>query len=292
MKNARFIAPAAIAAASTAFLVSQQPAAADDVFSTLMAGGLTEASYWDVSLGGGILYTPKYEGSKKHKALPLPYVNVVWNDTIFLSPLDGLGVNLFSSNGFTVGTSAGYDFGREEKDSRSELRGMGKIKGAVTGTAFVEYDLGFVKADGSLTKHFGGSHGVTSEIGVKTFIPLAMLTGGAMPQQGAGGSDANEGPSGPALSLGVSAEWADSNYMQDFFGVNATQAARSGKNAYKAEAGIKSVSANIGLFVPVTQQVTVGSTFEYSRLVGDAAKSPLSNRDNQYTAGLFATYKF
>ena len=276
--------PAALAA--SLLLFSFQPAAAKDVFSTLMQGGLDNASYWDVSIGGGLLYAPIYEGSNEHELTPLPYLDINWNDTLFLNPQKGLGVNLFSANGFTFGTSAGYDFGRNEKDSRKELHGMGKIKRAFTGTAFLDYTFGPVTAESSLTKHFGGSRGVTGKMGLKTFIPLAALDGRGMPANGAADY------SGPAMSLGLSTEWADGAYMKDFFGVNAAQSAASGKRTFKAESGFKSVSADIGFFVPVSENVTIGTIGEYKRLVGDAARSPVTRRNNQFSGSIFAAYKF
>ncbi|PLW75051.1 MipA/OmpV family protein [Cohaesibacter celericrescens] len=277
---------------AVALMLSLKPVQAEDVFSTLMAGGLTDASYWDVTLGGGVMIAPKYQGSKKFSATPLPYVDVVWKDTLFLNPMKGLGANIFSSNGFKFGAAASYDFGRKEKDSRTELAGMGKIKGGVTATGFLDYDLGFVKASSSLTKYFAGSKGVTADFGLKTFVPLSVLMGGEMPQGGPDKSVPGHGFTEPALSLGVSAQWADKDYMQDYFGVTAAQSATSGYATHKASAGFKSVSAQAGLYVPVTEHVIIGSTVTYRRLVGDAAESPLSKRDNQVSGMIFTTYKF
>ena len=281
---------------AAALFVTMQPANADNVFSTLMAGGLTDASNWEVTLGGGALYAPKYEGSDKHELKALPFVEVIWNDTLFLSPMDGLGANIVSYHGFTAGASIGYDGGREEKDSRSELRGMGKIDGGVTGTGFVEYDLQIAKANASVTKYFAGSEGVTAEFGISTFLPLSVLFGDAT--FGGGYSESEEGAKsghglpGPALTLGVSAEWADDKYMRDYFGVSAAQSANSGKAAFNAGAGFKSVSAEAGLLVPVTENVMIGSMVTYERLIGDAADSPLSVNDDQLSGMLFTTYTF
>ncbi|MCV6601493.1 MAG: MipA/OmpV family protein, partial [Cohaesibacter sp.] len=111
-----------------AFLISPlQDAKADTLFTTLMQGGLTEADNWKVSLGGGLLYNPRYEGSKRHSVKALPYFDLVWKDTLFFNPIDGLGANLFDYQGFKVGAALGYDFGRKEKNSRSELKGLGDI---------------------------------------------------------------------------------------------------------------------------------------------------------------------
>ena len=116
--------------------VSSQPALAEDVFSTVMQGGFLTKENWTVTLGAGAIYGPKYEGSAESSVSPVPFVEINWNDTIFLSPGDGLGVNLYQSKGFVVGTSVGYDGGRQESDSRSELRGLGDIDAGVSTSGF------------------------------------------------------------------------------------------------------------------------------------------------------------
>lgn len=290
----RAILPIALGAA---FLISPlQDAKADTLFTTLMQGGLTEADNWKVSLGGGLLYNPRYEGSKRHSVKALPYFDLVWKDTLFFNPIDGLGANLFDYQGFKVGAALGYDFGRKEKNSRSELKGLGDINAGGTARGFLEYDLKLAKAKASVTKYLVGSKGVTTQIGLSTFVPLSVLLGQSMGEAYAASQTKGEknghGLSGTALTLGVSAQWADKAYMRDYFGVNATQAARSGKKAFEAKAGFKSFSTDLGLLVPLTDHVIIGSKVSYTRLIGDAADSPLSLDDNQLGAQLFATYTF
>lgn len=284
-----------IAVSALTLMSSWQSAKADNVYSTLMEGGLTQASNWKVTLGGGALYAPKYEGSDKHSLLAVPYIDLVWKDTFFLNPIDGLGVNIFDHQGFKAGAAVAYDFGRQESDSRSELRGMGDLDAGVTATGFVEYDLKIAKLEGSVTKHFAESQGVTAEIGIGTFLPLSILFGDSVNMAAAGGDQtekAGHGLSGPALMLSASAEWADENYMADYFGVSASQSARSGKAAFDADAGFKSISAELGLLVPVSEHILIGSTATYERLIGDAADSPLSNNDDQISGKLFVSYTF
>lgn len=276
--------------ASVQTILQTEPAHAQDIFSAVMHGGATQASNWDVKLGGGILYAPKYEGSDKYELKALPFGEIVWKDALFLSPMDGLGVNLVSQGGFKGGIAVGYDMGREEKDSRSELRGMGTIDDGVTGSAFLSYDFGFGSADTEVKHYFAGSEGTTVDLGVKAFIPVSMLMGQGMPE---GIEDkGDKAPRVPAVSLGVSTQWADKDYMQSYFGVSAAQAIASGKPAYKASAGFKSVSVETGLYVPVTDHVMVASMLTYTRLLGDAADSPISYNDNQLSGAAFLLYEF
>lgn len=279
-----------IAPAALSLFVVINPAKAEDVFSTMMAGGFTELENWDVTLGGGVAYAPKFEGSKDHKVSAMPYLDISWKDTIFLNPGDGLGVNVFSYEGFTFGGSVGYDGGRKEKDSRKELTGLGDVKGGAQGSLFASYQYSFLEADVKINKTFSGSKSLTVDAGLNAFIPLAAVTGLSM------GSDASlgdeEGPKGPILNLGVSTTWADKNHMKSYFGVTSAQSAASGLSQFDTKAGFKSVTGSVGLMVPVTDHVIVGTGVDYTRLIGDAADSSITRKKDQVSARLFTMYKF
>ena len=277
--------------------VSSQPALAEDVFSTVMQGGFLTKENWTVTLGAGAIYGPKYEGSAESSVSPVPFVEINWNDTIFLSPGDGLGVNLYQNKGFVVGTSVGYDGGRQESDSRSELRGLGDIDAGVSTSGFLSYEYKFIKAETKVTHVFGGADGTTVDLGLQTFIPLAPLLKetpffiGTGPIFGSSSTN-KDGPGGPALLLGVSTTWADENYMDGYFGVSSQQSANSGLTDFDASAGFKSVTGDATLVVPLTDHINLGTNVGYTRLIGDAADSPITRDTNQFNAGLFATYTF
>ncbi|WP_319531024.1 MipA/OmpV family protein [uncultured Cohaesibacter sp.] len=279
-------------ALSLLMLSSALPAKAGNVYETLMAGGFTEASYWDITLGGGLFFMPQYEGSDTYKALPLPYFDIMWNDTLFLSTQKGLGANLLSYDAFKLGASISYNQGRKESDSRSELKGMGNISGGLNGNIFVEYDTGPVKLYSNARRYFAGSKGWSGELGIKTFVPLAMLGGADAASVRPDPNAVGHGLTGPAISLGASAEWADGDYMQDYFGVNAAQSAASGHGVYNANAGFKAVAIEGGLYHPVGPNLLLGGTIKYKHLVGDAVESPVPTNDNQMSGSIFATYSF
>src|SRR5882724_11428975 len=63
---------------------------------------------WDVPLGAGAAVRPTYEGSDHYIASPVPFVNVIWRDTISLG-VDGLSAywryeNLRIGGGLSYGT--------------------------------------------------------------------------------------------------------------------------------------------------------------------------------------------
>ncbi len=279
-----------IAPAALSLFVVINPAKAEDVFSTMMAGGFTELENWEVTLGGGVAYAPKFEGSKEYKVSALPLIDINWKDTIFLNPGDGLGVNVFSYEGFTFGGAVGYDGGRKEKGSRKELTGLGDVKGGAQGSIFASYQYSFLEADVKINKTFSGSKSTTVDAGVSAFIPLAAVMGLSMGNDVS--MDDEDGPNGPVLTLGASTTWADKNHMKSYFGVTSAQSAASGLSQFDAKAGFKSVTGSVGLLVPVTEHVMVGSNAEYTRLIGDAADSSITRKKDQFSVGLFTMYKF
>ena len=246
------------------------------------AANAEDESPWDIQIGAGALYVPEYEGSDDMTLEPLPFVEIEWNDRIFLSAEDGLGVHVYRGDDLEVSTSIGYEFERKESDS-SDLRGLGNINGTVTAVIGVEYEVGLVTPFLELTKHLGSTEGTVLEFGVETFVPLA----GASDHH-----DDDDGPRAPGLMIGASAEWADDNFMGDMFGISALQSERSGLPRYSAQADFKSVGAEAVFEYPIGDHWSIAAIAEYSRLVGDAADSPIVKDADQLSGGLFVTYGF
>ncbi|MGH1377031.1 MAG: MipA/OmpV family protein [Alphaproteobacteria bacterium] len=250
---------------------------------------ITDKSKWDITVGAGAGFAPKYEGSDEMEFSGMPLIDIVWNDTVYLGP-DGLGAYVYQDNGISVSGGIGYDGGRDQGDS-SDLRGLGDVDGALTMNVNIEYDLGFVSPYVEVEKHLGGSDGLLAQVGVQSMIPLGLITGDITANDMENMGD-NDHPEGAALMFGVSADWADDNYTEEYFGVNARQSARSGYAQYDAEAGFKSINADIGVMVPVTKSWTANAMLGYSQLVGDAADSPIVKDEGQVSGGLFVSYAF
>ncbi len=213
----------------------------------------------------------------------MPYFSIEWNNRVFLSPGDGLGVYIYNDDDLAISTSIGYDGGRDESDDKVNLRGLGDIDGAATANLGIEYDLGFTEPFIDISKHLGGSNGLQIEVGAETMMPLAALLGN---------QNTTEDRHSPAFVFGVSAEWTDGNYTSEYFGVTSAQSTRSGLDEYDSGSGFKSVDAEIGFLYPITQRWSLLTSVEYSQLVGDAADSPIVKDDGQFSTGAFVTYKF
>jgi MipA family protein len=235
-----------------------------------------EASVWfDGNLVGqaGVMgfYVPKYVGSDDYKVTPLPMVDLTWHDRLFLSSREGLGAYALSTDHFQLGGALNYSLGRDSDDVGLGT-GIGDIDGGLTGAMVARWSQGPFFVGSTL------SHQLTGE---DTGFLLNVSAGGSVPV------------SDKFVIIGsVSVEAADSRYMDKYFGLSAADAATAGLSSYDANAGIKSVGLMAGLGYNIFDHWTLMTMAGYTRLLGDAADSPLVATANQYSLGLGLTYRF
>ena len=246
-------------------VLASSPAGATDLFGS---GPL------DVQVGGLVIVTPKYEGSKDYDVFGVPYAAPAGSDELgiirFRGPED-IRLRVINFNGFEAGPLTGWRFDRDESYS-STLTGLGDVDGGLVFGGYAAYRFGFA------TPFVSYSHQVTGDdtggllrFGVEA--PVTMIGDVKMSGQ-------------------IGATYADDDYMDAFFSVNAAQAALSPLGAYDAEAGVKDVYIGFNADVPLDDRWTVKLLGEYSRLIGDAGDSPIVESENQFFGGLGLTYKF
>ena len=76
-------------------------------------------------------------------------------------------------------------------------------------------------------------------------------------------------------TLRAHATWADETHMQNVFGISAAQSARSGLRRHEAGGGFKDVGLSASLSYALTENWLLIGRAGYSRLLGDAADSPI-----------------
>lgn len=97
------------------------------------------------------------------------------------------------------------------------------------------------------------------------------------------------------LTLRAHFTWADDDYMETYFGVNAADAASSGLPTFSAESGVKDVGLSLIGFYKFNPTWGVAGALSYTRMLGDAEDSPLVDGvgdENQMKAFLAVTYSF
>lgn len=181
---------------------------------------VSELPTWEGMAGLPIETVPRYEGAKGTHLIGGPIAEIRYRDVAFASITEGLGVNVVHGKGYRAGVALTYDFGRDE-DVDAALNGIGDINPAPELKAFAEYVVAFpavLRTD--LRRAFGGHGGWTADLG--GYMPLA-------------GSERFFILAGPSLT------WIGADNARRSFGVDATQAARSGYAAYAPGGGLSAV---------------------------------------------------
>lgn len=223
---------------------------------------------WQVVVGGGAMYAPKFEGSKDFEVVPVPFISATINDIVHITPL-GLTVDVYKAENFTFSAKGGYDFGRDEGDSR-HLRGLGDIDGGGVLGGVIAYQLGPVELKAEIDKTFGGSDGLTGKLGAEVSHFWGQFI----------------------FSAGASATWADENHMESYFGVTRAQSVKSGLAEYDAGAGFKRIDLTASVTYMASENWFVRGQAELGILTGDAKDSPIVQKTTQPSVMMFVGYKF
>jgi outer membrane scaffolding protein for murein synthesis (MipA/OmpV family) len=91
---------------------------------------------------------------------------------------------------------------------------------------------------------------------------------------------------------GPTVTFADSRYMNAWFGVSAVQAANSGYAPYQASAGLKSAGLGIAAtWIPAKHWYVIGNV-AFQQLFGSAAHSPITQTSSSEVVALSIAYEF
>jgi len=234
--------------------------------------GQPRGDTWRVNLGAGMLFAPDYPGSNDWRVTPVlaPEVRSP-GDRFFLSFRDGLGANLLRDGGFTAGLVLRPRFGRDQDDNDA-LRGMGDIRLAGEGGAFLSWGDQDWLLRGEVRQGFGGHSGVLADARLDRIVRLR-----------------------PDLifSAGPRLTWGSGDFAETWFGVDADQSRRSGYQRFTPKdywfAGVAA-----GATWVASDRWAVIAFGEVGRILGDSADSPLVDRGSatQGVFGLTAVYRF
>lgn len=228
---------------------------------------------WSFTVGALGAYAPDYEGSDDYEFGGAPVIDITYGNFFF--GRSGLGFGVPVSEDLTVGLSLVGDGGRDQDDNRA-LRGLGDIDATAEVKVFAEWDLGAFSLSAKVSQDVLGEGHEGMQVSLGADIPLVRSRE-------------------LILSLSPSATWASDNYMNAYFGIDARQAVRSGRATYKAEAGFKDVGVSLVGIHPLNDNWAVMGIVSYQRLLGDAADSPIVDRDgtaDQGTVAVGLTYQF
>lgn len=230
---------------------------------------------WRVRIGPSVSFQPRYDGADSYHVLAGPTIDIRYRDRFFVSTGEGLGANVLTGPNWRAGITLSYDLGRRAADDDNHLHGIGNINAAPSAHLFGEYVVSrsfplVLRAD--LRRDLGGDNGWVGDLGA--YMPMP------------GSSRKFAWFAGPTVTF------ADSRYMNTWFGVSAVQAARSGYARYQASAGIKSAGFGIAAtWMPAKHWFVTGNV-AYQQLLGSAAHSPITQTAGSEVFDLSVAYEF
>lgn len=279
-RNAALIGTAAICAALPAFAPAQ--AQTDDTATVnlppadVVAGSQEENVYDDtwISIGVGAGLGPSYSGSDDYVLFPAPLIQGKVGGIGITPRPAGLALDLIddpvsSGVNFAVGPTFRLRNDRADqiKDGVVKLAGkldrafeVGVSAGISKPALLNPYDSLSLSVD--TRWDVAGAHdGMVVEPSITYFTPLNR---------------------GMAASLSFSAQFADDDFNDYYFSVDAAQSAASGLSTYQADGGLNSVGTNLLLVADFDGNLQNGGFSAvviggYSRLLADAKNTPYTS---------------
>jgi outer membrane protein len=226
-----------------------------------------------VGLGAGA--APDYEGSEDTTGVPLFLFQHNYDSGRFFKLMGpNLKVNLLANKQFSLGPVLNYRFERDDVDN-NQVDDMDKVDAA--------FEAGV----------FGGVNINNILLGVELLADVSDEHDGFLAQVNAG----YNWKLSPSLTLtpGVSATYADDDYMDTYFGVNSGNRGSSTLPSYSADSGLKDVGINLAVNYTPWEKWGIMGILSYKALLNDAKDSPIvddEGDDKQVMLGLMVTYRW
>jgi outer membrane protein len=151
------------------------------------------------------------------------------------------------------------------------LRGWGDIPGTARGGVFVSYNIDWLSVRASISDAVAHHEGGLASLAVEAKYHATQHL---------------------ALSIGPEVTWANRQYGQIFFGIDAAQSQIAGTVPYRVKSGINEVGGSGAATYMVTDHWLIGAHVSYGKLQADAANSPVTTDKTQRTFGAFVMYRF
>lgn len=238
-------------------------------------------------VGAGVGFIPDYEGSDDYKAVPVLGGRYTWESGRFAN-LGGAGgveqaarlsINLVDqrvTSTWTIGPLLQYRLKRDGSDlDDDKVKKMDDIDAQTEAGAFIGWHK----------DRFDVEVAVSSDISDKSNGTLGYLTGDYSIPYGAK----------TIFKLGAHLTYASSNFMNEYFGVDKKDAARSGLKRYRADSGLKDSGVSASMLYAFNPTWSMFGSVGYTRMLGDAEDSPLVDDrgdKNQVSGALAVVYMF
>lgn len=232
-----------------------------------------------LSIGIGGIVSARYPGSDQRGFVVGPTLAYTMKNGFFASTMHGIGYGNQAGR-FSYRAALGYRGGRKEKDNAflfnpgsDHLKGMGDINNA----AMLNLDTGYQVLD-------------WLSLGASARIPLTARESGTTFHFNVSGIMHQTGTD--TVSWTATTAMGNKQYMQTWFGVDATQSANTGFAQHKASSGIYEVGTSVHWQHTFNRHWSLNTLAGITKLTGDAANSPVTKRKVSPTAGVMLNYRF
>ena len=238
----------------------------------MLAAPALALSPWSGSIGAGLMMTPDYLGSNDYKSRAVPDLQLNYGDVAYLSWRDGLGINLYQQQDWTISPFLSYHAGR---DNEGDISAFEKVDASMTAGLRVSYQPGAwrysVKAQAPVTGDVGGYKvsfraSLQEQIAPKWYVGIS-----------------------PSLS------YSSSQWTQDMFNVSVRDADRSALNQYKADSGYLRLGLSGNISYQFADHWNLTGIAGITQLTGDAKDSPIVKQvgdATQMLTGMVVSYQF
>jgi outer membrane scaffolding protein for murein synthesis (MipA/OmpV family) len=229
-----------------------------------------QSQSWQVSLGSGLSYAPRYEGAANHRLRMMPLFDASYNNgKFFINPFRGIGYNLSEDKNIQYGLRLGIGRGRDQNED-PHLYGTGIIKYVPEAGLFLNERLGRFYISGGVSS---GNNGTHAELGTGIGVPFSATD---------------------RLRVGINLNWGDNKFCQTYFGVTPAQSVASGNvlAAYDASAGITDYVLTANWVHNYDKKWFSNAGLSFKQLSGSAEQSPLTQRSLLTSANFLVGYRF
>lgn len=238
----------------------------------MLAAPVLAQSPWGGNIGAGVMMTPDYLGSNDYQSRAVPDINITYGDFAYLSWRDGLGINLYQQQDWTISPFIGYHVGR---DNEGDISAFEKVDAGLTAGLRVSYQPGAwrysLKTQAPVTGDVGGYKvsfraDLQEQIAPKWYVGIT-----------------------PSLS------YSSSKWTKDMFNVSTRDAARSGLKQYQADSGYLRLGLSGNISYQFAESWTLTGIAGVTQLTGDAKDSPIVKQvgdATQVLTGMVVSYQF
>jgi outer membrane protein len=225
---------------------------------------------WQVSIGAGASYAPRYEGAANYRWRLVPLLDISYTKGgFFIGATRGIGFNFSKVKYLQYGVRVLLGPARSQSED-PRLYGLGDIDYYPESGVFLSTQLGPLSLSSGVSN---STYGTRADLGCGLGFPIGEHN---------------------RFRLSARANWGDANYNQTFFGVTAAQSAASGGvlAPYTAVEGKKDTVFSASWTHNFDKEWFSATTLTHKRLEGSAQLSPIVERTSMNSISLMLGYHF